>query len=170
MKTTDMKTAEIKKVAVDFFRYWWNSPGNNTDQGFDHWWGENKNKYISQQEPLSREKVIEIINKIGQRDDDDENGDMVIYKKEDAIDDINYLYSELSGEKEEKSCSNCEHEDERPNSNNGYCFNCFEYSNWKPLVEQSQPEHTEDYVIYDKEHAEKLVKPTDEEIRDGLIK
>lgn len=27
----------LKKVAVTFFRWWWNQPGNNTDDGFDQW-------------------------------------------------------------------------------------------------------------------------------------
>ena len=31
-------TAAIKKIAVDFFYYWWNVQGSNTEQGFDDWW------------------------------------------------------------------------------------------------------------------------------------
>ena len=38
----------IKQIASDFFRFWWNSPGNNTDQGFDDWWKDNKQEYHSQ--------------------------------------------------------------------------------------------------------------------------
>lgn len=31
---------ELKKVCCEFFRYWWNEPGNNTDEGFDKWWSK----------------------------------------------------------------------------------------------------------------------------------
>lgn len=27
-----------KRIAVGFFQYWWNSPGTNTNQGFDTYW------------------------------------------------------------------------------------------------------------------------------------
>lgn len=27
----------IKELAVTFFQWWWNQPGNNTGQGFDEW-------------------------------------------------------------------------------------------------------------------------------------
>jgi hypothetical protein len=37
----------IKEIACTFFRHWWNSPGNNTEQGFDSWWKEYKNDYLS---------------------------------------------------------------------------------------------------------------------------
>ena len=29
-----------KKIAVDFFRHWWNTGGTNTEQGFDDWYAE----------------------------------------------------------------------------------------------------------------------------------
>lgn len=28
---------EMRDIATSFFRYWWNAPGNNTDEGFDKW-------------------------------------------------------------------------------------------------------------------------------------
>lgn len=28
----------IKQISVDFFRWWWNQPGNNTEEGFDFYW------------------------------------------------------------------------------------------------------------------------------------
>lgn len=28
----------IKKIATDFFYWWYNQPGTNTQQGFDEWW------------------------------------------------------------------------------------------------------------------------------------
>jgi len=31
---------ELKNVCCEFFRYWWNEPGNNTDEGFDKWWSK----------------------------------------------------------------------------------------------------------------------------------
>jgi len=34
-----------KKIATDFFYHWYNSKGNNTEQGFNKWWSENKNNY-----------------------------------------------------------------------------------------------------------------------------
>ena len=36
----------VKKISCQFFRHWWNSPGNNTEQGFDVWWKQNKHKYL----------------------------------------------------------------------------------------------------------------------------
>jgi len=27
-----------KQIACEFFRWWYNQPGSNTDQGFDEWW------------------------------------------------------------------------------------------------------------------------------------
>jgi len=27
-----------KQISVEFFRWWYNQPGNNTEQGFDDWW------------------------------------------------------------------------------------------------------------------------------------
>lgn len=27
----------IKAIAVSFFQWWWNSPGTNTEDGFDEW-------------------------------------------------------------------------------------------------------------------------------------
>ena len=35
-RSMDKDTA--KKMATDFFRWWYNQPGTNTDQGFDEWW------------------------------------------------------------------------------------------------------------------------------------
>jgi len=32
-----------KQIACDFFRWWYNQPGSNTEQGFDDWW-ENQQK------------------------------------------------------------------------------------------------------------------------------
>lgn len=30
----------FKKVATEFFYYWWNAEGNNTAEGFDKWWND----------------------------------------------------------------------------------------------------------------------------------
>jgi len=30
--------AGFKYMCCAFFRYWWNEPGNNTEQGFDEWY------------------------------------------------------------------------------------------------------------------------------------
>lgn len=30
----------FKKVATEFFYYWWNAEGNNTEEGFDKWWND----------------------------------------------------------------------------------------------------------------------------------
>ena len=49
-----MKDEIIKKVAVDFFRYWWNTSGANTDEGFDKWWSFHQYEYKELPiEPLS---------------------------------------------------------------------------------------------------------------------
>lgn len=29
-----------KAMATEFFRWWYNQPGSNTDQGFDEWWDQ----------------------------------------------------------------------------------------------------------------------------------
>lgn len=39
MKNSD-DYKRAKKIATEFFRYWWNKEGSNTDQGFDDWWNE----------------------------------------------------------------------------------------------------------------------------------
>ena len=44
MKETREET--YKKIAVDFFRYWWNTSGANTDEGFDKWWSFHKYEYL----------------------------------------------------------------------------------------------------------------------------
>jgi hypothetical protein len=36
---------QIKELAIKFFYDWYNSPGANTEQGFDAWWEKNKEKY-----------------------------------------------------------------------------------------------------------------------------
>lgn len=28
---------EMREIAINFFYYWWNTPGNNTYQGYDEW-------------------------------------------------------------------------------------------------------------------------------------
>jgi hypothetical protein len=38
----------IKRISVDFFRYWWNTSGTNTDEGFDKWYALHKHEYASQ--------------------------------------------------------------------------------------------------------------------------
>lgn len=35
-----MDENKIKEISCAFFRYWWNSKGNNTEQGFDEWWND----------------------------------------------------------------------------------------------------------------------------------
>lgn len=35
---------EVKKLATDFFYHWYNSPGNNTEEGFDKWFEQFKKK------------------------------------------------------------------------------------------------------------------------------
>jgi len=34
--------AEVKQIAIKFFYYWWNAKGNNTESGFDEWFGKQK--------------------------------------------------------------------------------------------------------------------------------
>ena len=36
---------KLKEISCAFFRWWYNAPGNNTEQGFDEWWKENKEQY-----------------------------------------------------------------------------------------------------------------------------
>jgi len=35
----------IKQIATDFFFKWYNSPGQNTSEGFDKWWEKHKSDY-----------------------------------------------------------------------------------------------------------------------------
>lgn len=49
---------QIKELATHFFYDWYNSPGSNTEQGFDAWWKLNKGKY---QNPIQR-AIDEIFN------------------------------------------------------------------------------------------------------------
>jgi alpha-D-ribose 1-methylphosphonate 5-triphosphate synthase subunit PhnG len=35
---------EVRKISLDFFYYWWNSKGTNTEQGFDKWFEQFKKK------------------------------------------------------------------------------------------------------------------------------
>lgn len=35
---------EVRKISLDFFYYWWNSKGTNTEQGFDEWFEQFKKK------------------------------------------------------------------------------------------------------------------------------
>ena len=39
--------AITKTVATEFYRYWHNAPGTNTDQGFDDWWKNNRQRILS---------------------------------------------------------------------------------------------------------------------------
>lgn len=42
----EITSERLKEITCDFFRYWYNAPGNNTEQGFDEWWKDNKGRYI----------------------------------------------------------------------------------------------------------------------------
>ena len=52
--------AIIKKLATDFFFWWYNQSGANTYQGFDEWWkkhaGENKEQLQSFTDRICREQ------------------------------------------------------------------------------------------------------------------
>jgi hypothetical protein len=39
---------ELKKFCVEFFRWWWNQPGTNTECGYDVW---RKQKLDKEQKP-----------------------------------------------------------------------------------------------------------------------
>lgn len=41
----ELTEEQIKDLATKFFYDWYNSPGSNTEQGFDAWWGTNKSNY-----------------------------------------------------------------------------------------------------------------------------
>lgn len=36
---------DIKAIATKFFYDWYNSPGTNTQQGFDEWWAKNAKEF-----------------------------------------------------------------------------------------------------------------------------
>jgi len=57
MKTT---LEAIKQIATTFFRWWWNKPGENTDDAFDTW-AETKEgqKLISEASSVVEEKGVE---------------------------------------------------------------------------------------------------------------
>jgi hypothetical protein len=35
---------EVRKISLEFFYHWWNTKGSNTEQGFDKWFEQFKNK------------------------------------------------------------------------------------------------------------------------------
>jgi hypothetical protein len=37
---------EVRQISLDFFYHWWNSKGTNTEQGFDKWFEQFKQKEI----------------------------------------------------------------------------------------------------------------------------
>jgi len=39
---------KLKEISCAFFRWWYNAPGNNTEQGFDEWWKANKGRYVDE--------------------------------------------------------------------------------------------------------------------------
>ena len=41
----NISTEDAKKISCAFFRSWYNTSGNNTEQGFDEWWKENKEQF-----------------------------------------------------------------------------------------------------------------------------
>lgn len=41
----ELTEKQIKELAIRFFYDWYNSPGSNTEQGFDAWWETNKANY-----------------------------------------------------------------------------------------------------------------------------
>lgn len=41
----EISESKLKEMSCAFFRWWYNSPGTNTEQGFDKWWEENKKHY-----------------------------------------------------------------------------------------------------------------------------
>lgn len=41
---------KLHEIVTDFYRYWHNAPGTNTDQGFEDWWKENKISYLKQKD------------------------------------------------------------------------------------------------------------------------
>ena len=47
MGSTIHTDAEIRTIAIEFFIHWYDSPGTNTEQGFDDWW---KNRNLSETE------------------------------------------------------------------------------------------------------------------------
>ena len=54
---------KIKKISCAFFRSWYNSPGNNTEQGFDEWWEKEKHWWIKKKPIPHLNTIIEIITK-----------------------------------------------------------------------------------------------------------
>jgi hypothetical protein len=36
-RSSPMSVLPAKRIATEFFRWWWNKPGSNTDDGFDEW-------------------------------------------------------------------------------------------------------------------------------------
>lgn len=55
-KWTDL---EMVKYATEFFYHWWNSPGNNTDQGCKEWFPVWKDKQVKCTDAQIQEKIAE---------------------------------------------------------------------------------------------------------------
>jgi len=44
-KALTLDEDKLKEIATDFFRWWYNQPGANTDQGFDEWLRLNRARF-----------------------------------------------------------------------------------------------------------------------------
>lgn len=55
-KENNPPPARLKEVATEFYYWWHNQPGTNTQQGFDDWWELNHSKFsesLTAQEELA---------------------------------------------------------------------------------------------------------------------
>lgn len=59
---------EVAKITKDFFYFWYNAPGNNTEEGFEKWFAEQPKKELSPANSLLEEikKLRTSIEKISQ--------------------------------------------------------------------------------------------------------
>ena len=60
---------KLKVISVTFFRYWWNRPGNNTDDAFDTWYDDHK-EWIEQVLSQQAESIAHTFQN-GKRSDED---------------------------------------------------------------------------------------------------
>jgi YesN/AraC family two-component response regulator len=61
--------AELKKICCDYFRWWWNQPGTNTEQGFEKWWEERNKQNIKlnteDSEKITKDEIKHLIENHG---------------------------------------------------------------------------------------------------------
>ena len=73
VKKSEKMETKIKELCTTFFRWWWNQPGNNTDQGFDEWAKKDGKKFIASIIKIEKQRD-ELLKQIGELSEQLQNG------------------------------------------------------------------------------------------------